>query len=60
MLIMKVEEYRIKMEKLGWSSRHIDQLIGIYQNCSKIDDERIKVLEGDFNKKNLRIFEARF
>ena len=56
-MIMRVEEYRAKMQSLGWTDKHIDRLVNLYSQCSRSKDDEIDVLEGDFIKKNLRRFE---
>ena len=57
MLIMEVYEYIQKMKDLGWSDQHINKLVTLYCQFSQTDDGKIKVLTGDFDKKNLRRYE---
>ncbi len=56
---MKIDEYIEMMRAIGWSDGHINKLVNIYKNATLTEDGRIKVLAGDFNKKNLRKFETR-
>ena len=60
MLVMEIDEYIKKMKNLGWSDQHISKLVNIYIKSFQTNDGRIKVLSGDFNKKNLRRFESSF